>query len=103
MRSCRTNVSTDTLLQRLVRELRLWSKLDHVNVMKLNFFSIAAESGYPILITRFIKNGSLRGVLQNLDRNTDFNYLSVVSGALNRHLTSALCMVEARDYADHVS
>ena len=70
--------------------------------MKLNFFSIA-ENGYPILVSRFIKNGSLRGVLQNLDKNTDFNYLSVVSGALSHHLTSALCMIEARDYADRVS
>lgn len=62
--------------QRLTRELRIWSRLSHKNVLKLLGISQEKDGqGYPCFITVWMENGSARTYLM---RHPDADILPLV-------------------------
>lgn len=57
-------------LQNWTREVRVWYKLDHPNVLPLKGFVWERDSVCPSLVTEWMANGSLEQYLQKMP-NTD--------------------------------
>ena len=46
-------------MQGLVRELEIWAKLHHPNVLPLLGFIVDADSKYPSLVSEWMPNGTV--------------------------------------------
>lgn len=54
------------ITQRLLRELKLWSRLDHPNVLRLLGVAMRPEdAGFPCFITLWMENGTVRSYLES--------------------------------------
>lgn len=77
------------IIQRLARELRIWSKLVHPNILRLLGYTLGIEDGgYPAMITEWMVNGNVRVFLQI---RPDYDILPLV-----RHSRLAL-LIDADD------
>ncbi|KAL5523365.1 hypothetical protein ACEPAF_1632 [Sanghuangporus sanghuang] len=59
------------------REIYVWSKLNHPNILPLLGFAIDDSSGYPLLISEWMENGS---AWEYVTRNPSCNVLNLVVG-----------------------
>ncbi len=53
--------------QNVSNELRIWSQLNHANILPLIGFTM--DLTYPTLVSKWVDDGSLRQSLNSLDRN----------------------------------
>ncbi|KAG8746041.1 hypothetical protein FRC10_006380 [Ceratobasidium sp. 414] len=73
------NCDSEPARKELIREVRLWSKLSHPNV--LEFYGLYDAGGMSIyMISKWMSHGSVPDYLQ---KNPDANRRSIVSGALH--------------------
>ncbi|THH09475.1 hypothetical protein EW145_g1994 [Phellinidium pouzarii] len=66
----------DLIAEYTVKELYIWSKLDHHNILQLWGF-INDENDYPSLISEWMENGS---VLQYVKKNPDCDVMRLIIG-----------------------
>lgn len=52
-------------LQIFEKEIYVWSKLEHANVLSLFGFAIEESSGYPLLMSEWMANGSSWSYVKN--------------------------------------
>ncbi|KAG8692025.1 hypothetical protein FRC09_011481 [Ceratobasidium sp. 395] len=77
-RLVRIDITHTNLTQELIREVRLWSKLSHPNI--LEFYGLYDAGGMSIyMIAKWMPHGSAPDYLQ---KNPDANRRNIVSGAL---------------------
>jgi len=55
----------NSFAERLGREVRLWSRLDHPNVLPLFGFFFEGLSEFPTLVSEFAKNGTMVAYMQS--------------------------------------
>ena len=65
-----------TLLQAMGKELYIWSRLKHRNVLPIIGFTLDGNQKFPSLITEWMDNGT---ILDYLNKHPDVSNFEIVS------------------------
>ena len=66
--------------QRLAKEVRIWAKLNHLNVLPLLGFFTEGDNVMPALVSEWMEKGSLRSCLDSLSDSAKFAVVSISNG-----------------------
>jgi hypothetical protein len=80
LRSKPSSVVADSLLQRLRKELLVWHKLDHENILPLLGITFDFGRGNPMgMVCPWVENGNLNGYLSRQEALAEADRFRIVS------------------------